>query len=209
MLSWLQNHSQLISVGVNAAMMLLWLVYLRLFMKTIRKSERSSILITRGGGERASAHCMICNMSAQIIYVMSVNVTVRSENGTAGQPITDIRRPSETGTGGDVREHTHQGPLDAGEMMDLGTFESIIERAYDSAGSGSLDLDKRSYCLEISVMAHYTSENLPVAACRSFDIKPDGDDPLIIPTTPQTRQIRSMRERRRLWRTIREELYSE
>ncbi|WPZ33368.1 hypothetical protein T8K17_19290 [Thalassobaculum sp. OXR-137] len=209
MLSWIQNNSQLISVGVNAAMVLIWLVYLRLFIQTIRKNERSSILITRGGGQRASAHCMICNMSAQIVYVMSVTVTIRSDSGNSTHAITDVRRPSDTGKGGDVREHTHQGPLESGEMMDLGSFESVLERAYDSAGSGSLDLETGHYSVEILVMAHYSSENLPIAATRSFDIRPDGDDPLIVPTSPRTRQIRSNRERKRLWNTLRDELYAE
>ena len=58
-------------------------------------------------------------------------------------------------------------------------------------------------------MAHYASENLPIAATRSFDIRPDGDDPLIVPSSPRTRQIRSSRERKRLWNTLREELYAE
>ncbi|WP_051243890.1 hypothetical protein [Thalassobaculum salexigens] len=209
MLSWIQNHSQLLSVGVNAAMVLIWLIYLRLFIQTIRRNERSSILITRGGGQRASAHCMICNMSAQIIYVMSVTVSIRSDNGASTHPITDVRRPSDTGKGGDVREQTHQGPLQPGEMMDLGSFESVIERAYDSAGSGSLDLETGRYCVEILVMAHYASENLPIAATRSFDIRPDGDDPRIVPSSPRTRQIRSSRERKRLWNTLRDELYAD
>jgi hypothetical protein len=209
MLSWIQNHSQLLSVGVNAAMVVIWLVYLRLFIQTIRKNERSSILITRGGGQRTSAHCMICNMSAQIIFVMSVTVSIRSENGASTRPITDVRRPSDTGKGGDVREQTHQGPLEPGEMMDLGSFESVIQRAYDSAGSGSLDLENGQHCVDILVMAHYASENLPIAASRSFEIRPDGDDPFIVPTSPRTRQIRSARERKRLWSRLREELYAE
>ena len=209
MLSWIQSNSQLLSIGINVAMVLIWLVYLRLFIQTIRKNERFSILITRGGGQRASAHCMICNMSAQIVYVMSVTVTIRSDTGNSTHAITDVRRPSDTGKGGDVREHTHQGPLESGEMMDLGSFESVIERAYDSAGSGSLDLETGHYSVEILVMAHYSSENLPIAATRSFDIRPDGDDPLIVPTSPRTRQIRSNRERKRLWNTLRDELYAE
>lgn len=209
MLSWIQTNSELLSLAVNAAMVVIWLVYLRMFIKTILNNERSSILITRGGGQRASAHCMICNMSAQHIYVMSISVSVRSDNGASTHPITDVRRPDDTEGGGDVRSRTHQGPLEPGQMMDLGSFESVMERAYDSSGIASLDLENHHYRLEITVMAHYSSENLPIAAARSFEIKPDGDDPLIIPATVHTRQIRSTRRRRRLWRSLREELYSD
>ncbi|MEX0760137.1 MAG: hypothetical protein WD100_11210, partial [Tistlia sp.] len=94
------------------------------------------------------------------------------------------------------RERIGQGPLGAGEMIDLGSIRQLIELAAPSEGDEHPDLDPaRIDSVEIKIAALYDSEDIVIGASRSFEVLDDGR---LRPDEVYTRQIRRRRERKAL-----------
>ncbi|MEZ0167285.1 hypothetical protein AB8841_01105 [Microvirga sp. TS319] len=178
-------------------MLLVWIAYLQVFVSSYRRQKRSNILINRGAGSGLEARCLISNMSAEVIYIESLIATVETAKGRWSCPVTEVLEGRS-----DLDLKTRQGPLQAGRLIDVGSFRSLAEPALQS-GAEPQGADP-SYCLEnlvaleIKVIAVHGSEDLLAGAKRRFDLIRREDRLLLRGHTVGTQQIRSRREREEL-----------
>ena len=101
----------------------------------------------------------------------------------------------------EVTARTKQGALRVGDMRDFGDFGSLLKRLRRARGleAGQAWPDSNSaFVLELTVVAIYGPEDLPVAARRSFTLCREEDRPKVRPRTIDTQQVRDRTERRRV-----------
>lgn len=190
---WILQYGKLISALTGVGTLIVWVVYLQIFVSSYRRQLHATMLITRGAHEAEATRCLVSNMSAAPIYVQSVLVTLETEGGSIVTPATDI-----VDMGDDIGEsslaETRQGPLDPGQVKDIGSFHSLISRGLRQE---NLDLsDVRAVLVE--VVAAYASEDLPIGARRRFVVLDDAGGLRLQGDTIQTTQVRKRRERRKL-----------
>jgi hypothetical protein len=200
MLAWIGEHSGALNVLLSAAMLVVWLFYLQGFLQSFRRERRPRILINRGGGSGPHAHCLLSNMSAEAIYIHSLVAKLNSADKETFAAVTDLVGSSDDEATFSLKESTLQGPVAAGEFLDVGTFENILRRAGWTTTEQRADTMSKSEPieLELTALATYRSEDLIVGASRRFGIEPGDNDWTIKPSTADTQQIRSRRQRRAL-----------
>lgn len=193
-MEWIQSHSSLLQVALNAAMVLIWLVYLQIFLVGYLRQRRPEILINLGPGVGLKARCFISNLGLEPIYVLDVIVTVwDGEKRTA--IITDRTELSDEELGNPA-EATNQGPLASGAMADIGSFEMLIERARKTGLP--VDPEAELHRIEVTVAAASSAKGSFVGASRRWAVERNEDRLHLRPTKVGTRQIRSLLGRRRL-----------
>jgi hypothetical protein len=202
MWTWISENSGALNVLVSAAMLVVWGVYLQLILQSYRRERRPKILISRGAGTGLRSRCLLSNMSAEAIYIHSLAARLRLADETSFAAVTDMGDLDDPGV--DRRPKTYQGPVAAGDYLDIGTFESILGRAgWQAPLDPAAVRDREPIELELTVIATYRSEDLIVGATRCFELKANGagaDDSgwEIKARTADTRQIRSRTERKAL-----------
>ena len=204
MLEWLSEHSAFINLAINAAMLIVWIVYLQLLLNGYRRQRSSSILITRGAGAGIHSRCLITNMSAEPIYVTSLIATLVTDDESFELALTDLRDlPEDLGT--DPRSVMRQGSLSTGSYLDIGHFDDLLHALIENQPKiSNVEAVKG---LEIIVVALYGPERWPVGAERYFDLKWDANNGgRIVPSRVETRQLRSQRKRRQLSRKLAEHM---
>ncbi|MEX0923974.1 MAG: hypothetical protein WDZ84_14500 [Rhodovibrionaceae bacterium] len=200
MLQWLSQHSDSLSLFADLAIVAVWLTYLQIFLMAHLRQRRSSILINRGAGRTIDAHCLISNMSAEPIYVQNVIAALKTDGEKWTAAVTDLSELEQDRTE-KISDATSQGPLGAGELMDVGSFSRLAKRAGQAKNITVENLSEDYQAMELTVVAAYGSDKHSVAASREFEI---GDDGALIPTTVTTTQIRSLRKRRQIDRYLRD-----
>lgn len=209
MWSWFQANSDAISAAASVATLAVWSFYLHLIYGGYRRSRRSKILINRGAGKTLDASCIISNMSAEPIYLEGIRLSLEGEEEDSVVSLSDldITVPEE----GDRRSQWLQGPLSSSEMIDIGSFRSLIHRGFGTADSdrdqGQAALDGRSFT--IVVVATLTSEDKMVAAERRFQIRGGGQRPRLHAYSLRTHQVRSGQARKAVEQNLERELQQE
>jgi len=210
MWSWLQSNAQVVSAAASLAMLVVWAAYLQLIYSSYRHSRRSMILINRGAGTSLDASCVVSNMGEEPIYLEAVRLSLDGEEAPRLVSLNDldVAVPTET----DRRARWLQGPLGSSEMIDIGSFGSIIKRSIGSVrhgdkSDGQPHLDGR--VITIVVVATMTSEERVVAATRSFRIAGSGSDTRLHPCGARTHQIRSGRARKEIEDHLEREIQKE
>lgn len=203
MWQWIDQNSGALNVLLNLGILAVWSFYLQLFVAGYRRERQSKILVTCGAGEGAQAHCFVCNMSSEPIYVVDVIATMHGGGEAWVGSITDNEREEEERPL-EVTARTKQGALKVGDMRDFGDFASLLRRIRRARGLGESDWpeDDRAITLELTVVAVYGPEDLPVAARRSFVLDVEDGAQRVRPQTVDTAQVRSRTERRRVHRTM-------
>ncbi|NDV87965.1 hypothetical protein GTW51_14765 [Aurantimonas aggregata] len=201
MIDWIKANYELISIAINGAMLLVWIGYLQIFVRSFLRQTRPKILINRGGGATLEAPCLVSNMSSDVIYVESIIIRLQTADNDWTCPVTELDGIEEWEEPSDLNLRTRQGPLDAGKVRNMGTFRTIIEHAL-RAGSQTPELGtdhwERLKRFDVRVIATYGSEDLPVGANRWFKLTWEGGKATMRPETAGTLQIRSHRERRKI-----------
>ena len=87
---------------------------------------------------------------------------------------------------GDRRPQWLQGPLDSSELIDIGTYQQLIDRTM-TQGETADTIDE----LTVTIVATYTARDRPVAARRSFDVRRSRHGTRLEPRTYTAEQIRS------------------
>ncbi|MDQ0324349.1 hypothetical protein J2R99_000198 [Rhodopseudomonas julia] len=206
MWSWVQQYSGALSALTSLLMLLVWFVYLQLLLVAYRRRWRSTVLINRGGSLGTEARCLISNMSAEAIYLTSLIAFVTTDDGTYRQELTDLRDLSDS-LDADPRSRMKQGPLKPGEYLDIGTFHDLILTVGDNEGQGSNEAWIASVrSLELTAVIVYGADDLLAGARRTFEIRHTDDDIQICPTTSDSQQIRSRRERRKIEKQLQSSL---
>jgi hypothetical protein len=197
MWNWIAGNHQVISALANIAMLFVWIAYLQVFVSSYRRQKRSNILINRGAGAGLEARCLISNMSAEAIYIESVIATVETTEGRWSCPVTELLEGRS-----DLDLKTRQGPLQAGRLVDIGSFQSLIEpvlqRSAGLRGAVAPDGLETLVAFEIKVIAVHGSEDLLAGAMRRFDVIRRQDRLLLRGHSVGTQQIRSRHKRERL-----------
>lgn len=200
MLTWIAENTEVLNLAANVAMVVIWLAYLHVFLRSFRRQTRPKIVINLAAGSTLDAACFISNMSSDAIYIESVLVTVVTGGETLACTITDFGS-SGGSAGDDPKQRTHQGPLASADYVSLGRFSDLLAAAARRKGRDpeALLASDETLGIEVTIIADYGSESMLVGARRRFRARRrDGDWRLSV-ETQESEQIRSQRERRRLY----------
>ncbi|MFC4174210.1 hypothetical protein ACFOYU_19530 [Microvirga sp. GCM10011540] len=205
MWDWIASNHQVLGVAANIAMLFVWIAYLQVFVSSYRRQKRSSILVHRGAGSGLEAWCLISNMSAEATYIESLIATVETKEGRWSCPVTELQEGRS-----DLELATRQGPVQAGQFVDIGSFQSLIEPVLQRGTSlqgavARVDLGNL-VAFEIKVIAVHGSEDLLSGAIRRFDLIRRQRQLLLKGHTVGTQQVRSRRERKRLHDDVKADL---
>ena len=170
-------------------MLLVWAFYLQLIWSGYRHRNRARILISWGGGASLGSKCIITNMSVEPVYLQAILLESRDK---------DVSWQHSLSHGGfrdidsqDVRRQVLQGPLDSGEIIDIGTFGEVLRQAGEDVKDDTVDYDIR---FKVTIVASYTGETTFVAVEREFELRGGR----LSSPTPAANQIRSKRRRKQL-----------
>ena len=202
MLDWIEQHHETLSVLVNAGMLVVWVAYLQLFLANYKRQTQPKILINIGAGRSIDGRCLVSNMSSEAIYIESLIAILETTEGQWMCPVTDAQELADKK---DLRSKTVQGPLKQGEVMDVGSFRDLVQHVVQESECpvpAENEFPEGLAALEIQAVADFGPEDLLVGAKRRFDlVRKDGAWALGM-HTPQTEQIRSRGERRRIRRLL-------
>ena len=200
MMEWLSAHSGALQVLLSGAMVMIWIAYLQVFLMNFKRQHRPDILINMGAGIGLRARCFVSNLALEPIYLLDVIVEIETENGPHRATITDrtemtdeaLRNPAEA---------TNQGPLKSGDFIDIGNFETLVNRASSSDRAPDAQSDIRA--IEITVVAATAAKWSLIGAQRKYILQRDDDGRVSLkPVTITASQITSRGGRRKLQREL-------
>jgi hypothetical protein len=201
MIDFIRQNAEVIQVGLNALMLVVWALYLHLILMNFMRQRHSVILITRGASRGPSARCFVTNMGSEPIYLLAAFVFLDSESASYFAPVTDrddvhledLNNPSEA---------TNQGPLQSGEARDIGDFKTLERRARDKSADDTPP-DEATHFTVVVIAASGHSARL-VGAYHRYAVEASGDARIYEPRHIVARQIRNLRWSR--WRHLLDEL---
>lgn len=201
MLQWINEHSEVLSILLNLGTMIVWVLYFHILYSSFMRQRRTRILINRGAGTGPGSRCLISNMGAEPLYVMSILGTLRKDGQEVTAAITDLDA-QEVEDDRDMRKITNQGPLMSGEHMDIGTFSSLMARCARQAREADGGIERRYDEFDLLVIAAYGADDLSVGAERRFVLCGEAGAVALEPVGISTRQLRGRPQRRRLERLL-------
>ncbi|TCT36408.1 hypothetical protein [Martelella mediterranea] len=196
MWNWFSENATALNALASIFTLLIWAIYLQILVGSYREGHRAKILINRGAGPTLNGRCLIANMSAKAIYIDAVLLDFWLEQDGQNQhhSYSLSNLSFERYEARDPRSKWFQGPLDAGEHIDIGSFHALVE----TMSPDGFDSYDKLQSIKITVAATYASEDRPVAAERVFDVFQNGSEQLLSPRSYSAHQIRSRRGRRRI-----------
>lgn len=208
-MTWLNEHASALNVLANFGMLLVWLLYLHVFLTNYLRTRKPRLIVNRASGNDLDAFILVSNMSQEPVYVQNLYCTIQTSEGEVSATVTDREVVQKAGSDETPRGVTNQGPLSRGEFMTVGTFGSLLEITAESGadGPGRLeDLKDTVQSMEIMVVAAFGGDDLEIAAIREYRLDTAADPWGVIPVGPETQQVSSRRERKRIRRMIEAEL---
>jgi hypothetical protein len=215
MIEWLKDNHQLITLGISASTLLVWVFYAQLLLLNFRRQRKPSLIINRGAGKGLSSLCLISNMSTEPMFINQLIVVIETSKGPLELDVTDIRHSIDDETAAlpdlAIGQTTHQGPLRSGEYIHVGTFQAMlvgVARRHGVELNGYRPVgDLEFNAMEIRAVAFYGPERHPIGVLRRFKLADRGEpDCALIPESPFTRQLLSRRHRRRVLQWLNESL---
>ncbi|MGI6855388.1 hypothetical protein [Mesorhizobium sp. 1B3] len=210
MREWLSSNADTISAWASIGTLAIWTIYLNIFWRSHRRQRTAKLIINRGEGRKLSARCFVTNMSERAVFVQSVVVDLRTHGGLHRAYISDAEDVRRSERPSNWKHLTRQGPVDPGKLVDMGSFETILDYAvHVSTGDEKFaesDLGQHVQEFEITIIGVYGSEDMLIGASRRFQIERSGGKSLLRSATVETHQITSSRERRRLAKELAEQL---
>lgn len=200
MWDWIGNNVTELNLVFNGAMLLVWMAYLQLFLQSFRRSNRAVIHIDMAVKQDLEARCLVANMGSDAVYLLAVKVGLDCRKDVLEALVTD-KLEDDGPLGGDFRHKTTQGPLRGGEVVDIGSFRNIVERAAHRLGK-HIELEScRS--VEITVVVAAQQAHRLMGGYKRFDIHRSDDDVVHLRSPDVlTRQIVGWRRRRSLTRDL-------
>ncbi|MEQ3723305.1 hypothetical protein [Alcanivorax sp.] len=218
MLDWIAQHEKSLSVIASFSSVLIWLVYAQLLYLGFRRQRSSRLIINRGRNKDISALCLISNMSAESVFVQYIIAELHTSQGVITMDVTDFEQEYNKGdedeeqrnndTSGviDVTENTRQGPIRPGGFSHIGTFRELVERiarCEDINMDGHVPQGDIEFThIKIRLIGIYGPENKPIGAERGFDLTYNEDQFSLRPSSWDTKQLSSMRQRRNLHKIV-------
>lgn len=199
MWDWFLEHAAVVQAIVGLITAVVWITYLHVFVESMRRGRRSEILITLGGDRGLSGRILISNLGLEPIYILDIMLTSHTKRERKTFSVVDRTEvdPSEQTS---TDRATLQRPLKSGEYVEIGTVDTLLNRAAWSQQSGRSDLGLSH--IVITVAAVTAAASGIVAARRVFDIQHQGDRLIFRPRTLYARQIRTRRGRRSIERQL-------
>lgn len=206
MWNWINTNVEVLNLGANVAMVLIWLVYLQVFLAGFLRQTRPKIVINRAAGSSLDASCFVSNMSSDAIYIESVIVKLSVGDDSMTGTVTDFEFPGDTAEAVDPKRNTHQGTLAPAQYVSLGRFGYLIETVASRTGHSADKLRSAGHpiAVEITIIADHAAENLLIGARRQFDAEWQDNHWKLSPSTPETPQIRSRAERKKIYKMLRQ-----
>ncbi|AWH53641.1 hypothetical protein C1924_10870 [Stenotrophomonas sp. ESTM1D_MKCIP4_1] len=205
MLQNLLHFAPLLTAVMTCVTALIWVVYLNFFLRSYRRQQRPSILITSGAGRHLDAHCFVTNLGLEPVYLLDVVIDLIEPDGTVVRAVIPERTeqwsktaPSEDD---DIRRATNVGPLSSGGERDLGRFRTLIDRA----GTENPDIQTGNAftSLEITVVIVTASHAELCGASRCYGIEYGADGAAKLkPRTIKAAQLQGYFARRKLTKLL-------
>ena len=199
MTEWITSNSTLLQVVLNALMVVIWVVYLQVFLFSFMRHRRPEILITLGAGIGLKTRCFVTNLGLEPIYILDIVVEFETTEGQHRAIVTDRTELSDQELN-DPSQATNQGPLRSGNFMDIGSFETLVNRACSPTYQLRADVDVET--VEILVIAATAAKWSLIGAARTYKVISEDDRILLRPTSVTARQIYSFAGQRRLRREL-------
>ena len=171
MYEWISAHKDVLQTLASVGSFMIWLIYAQLLYFGFRRQRRPRLIINRGKRKNLDALCVISNMSAEPIYLQHIMMTLETSEGDWTLDVSDHEADldddeDQQEAGHNASHCTHQGPLDSGGFVHIGSFNALKERITTIA-----DIDEsrdglvfKAVC--VRVIGTYCSENLPIGAER-------------------------------------------
>lgn len=199
MLEWMSENSSLVQAAVGAVTALVWVIYLHIIVLGFRRQQRTEILIHLGGARDLNARILVSNLGFEPIYILEIMLTVWTAKGEQMSSVadrTEIARDNLETPG----QATLQGPLKSGDVVDIGSFENLLDRARASRFDELDPPDIRRF--EITVAA-ITAANAGIAAAtRRFSIRQNDERICLDAEGLYARQIRGRWQSRQIERQL-------
>jgi hypothetical protein len=193
MLAWIGNHAAIISAVTSVGMLIVWVIYLDLFLRSYRLQRKPHLLIKQDGTYRLESHCLISNMSEYAVDVSAVLVDVEwGPYACTLQPMS-----------GSIPEDSASPmtPLQAGSYLQIGTFRDFLDRATEAFRTqGSADMPKVA-SIEVRLVAFVGAQQIPRGARRRFRVTFGDEVDYLEPIDVVPRQLVSSKHQRmaRAW----------
>ena len=197
MWSWINENSAGLGVVLSLGTMIVWIAYFQILYLSYTRQRRTKILVNRAAGRGIDGRCLISNMGAEPLYVVSIIAVLHEGSARITAAITDLDA-SEVSEVKNARDGTNQGPLMSGEFMDIGKFSALMARCARANQRSTDDIESRFESLEVIVIGAYGAEDLSVGASRSFTLSGQDGNKELVPRSVSTRQMRSRKDRKRL-----------
>lgn len=182
-MGWWQQHANFISALASTGMLVIWTFYAWLFYQEFRRQRGAQLFIHEAGGGEPESVCMLVNLSKEPVHILCSLATC--DGATARLHDTqDHDRMSPT-------QRAKQGPLQAGESLTLGSFETIRRQLGimpDNSSGGDATI------IEVHVAAIHGFRQWPVGARRRFQLTNRAKK--VVPATKTTEQLNSRRQAR-------------
>lgn len=205
MFDWIQTHADVINAFAGVGMLIVWVTYLQVFLQSYRRQTLPKIVINRAAGSALDAYCFVSNMSSDSIYLESAVMTISVGDDEWECAVTDIDALDDREQPVNPLNKTHQRPLSPGSYHSLGSFDRLIDSVMRMRDGPTLtaigQMDGPVY-IEVMIIADYASEDMLIGAKRRFKIEGRHGQWYLEPTTVETTQIRSRKERKRITEVI-------
>jgi hypothetical protein len=202
-MQWLADHNTALSVVLNAAMLVVWISYLNIFLFSFLRQRRQLVTITQGAGAALNAKCFVSNLGLEPIYIAEVVIDLVVAGEQCQAVVTDRTLMSDQELQ-DPREATNQGPLQSGHHSSIGEFGDLIRRGL-SASKCEGRLEDVSD-VTITVVAATAAKGAVTGARRAFVIEGSGEDRILHGRTLMAEQITGRAASRKLRRDLEERL---
>ncbi|MDV3468619.1 hypothetical protein RZA67_07735 [Stenotrophomonas sp. C3(2023)] len=205
MLQNLLHYAPLITAAMTCVTAMIWIVYLSFFLRSYRRQQRPSILITSGAGRDLDAHCFVTNLGLEPVYLLDVVIDLIDTNGRVARAViperTERWNKVQPGEDDDARLATNVGPLSSGGERDLGRFRTLIERA--STANPDIEAEGEFTSLEITVVIVTASQAELCGAVRCYGIeRATSGQPRLKAHTIKARQLQGYFARNKLARLL-------
>lgn len=204
MIEFLSRYSEILNVLLNAAMVIIWVVYLQVFTVNHLRQARAVLHIDLGAAEGARSRCLVTNLSSSAIYVQAIVAELSYEGHRSRTQITDKDELNPEDVD-DPLSRTNRGTLQPGATVDIGSLENLVTRARIR-----LSEDWSSEYVEevtITVVAIAGQVDRIVAASKTFNAEKVESGIRFSAQRLLTRQVRPRQTREEFSKMLREQTY--
>lgn len=206
MIDWIGGNSELLNTIISAILMVVWIVYLNLFLQSLRRTKRPMLMISRGAGSGPEARMFLSNMGAEPIYVTALIADIEYGDERASVTITENDEIAADNLS-DPSEATNEGPLGSGDFQDAGSFGGMMKRISMHAAE-DIDPDRIDRVTLTIVAATGHSAALS-AGRKTYRILRREGGTVFHPEHLSTIQLRSRLARRRIRNRLNRDLQAE